>query len=170
MPQASGESYSPPGGRARSNLRNVSEVPHIPVLPISPRRRRDQRESSPLLADAGVGAHRSPRSRAVARASLTNTMYEEAAHQAKLQRHEAVRQTRELYEQCERLVMTGRFSREQLLQHRMVRQLSERERNLLLRAHEASVSAREEANPRGVRHMRTWEESSASQKGRCVVL
>ncbi|EXJ92830.1 hypothetical protein A1O3_01384 [Capronia epimyces CBS 606.96] len=173
-----------PNGRiqAHGNLRDVREVPHIPQLPPSPPSRRAIRRKasmSPLVSNAGVGKpRRASRSRAspspISPLRAHNAgSYSEVRKAAHLQRQIEVRRRRELYEDCERLLASRRYTKDELLHHRLILQLPERERERLFLEHEARVRLRD---PQADKRRKGWEEKydeyrlQQKRKSRCNVM
>ncbi|EXJ91214.1 hypothetical protein A1O1_04324 [Capronia coronata CBS 617.96] len=170
--------------QARGNVRDFREIPHIPQLPASPppaRRRRGSTPLSPMAHDSGISKQRRPsrNGRLVSPSPVlplyndyngraANTTYSEAQKAAHLQRQLEVRRRRELYEECEKLLASRRYNKEELLRHHLIQQLPEQEQELLFHRHEAKLRANDPQalRPRKRREQRYDRHSLEQQQQR----
>ncbi|KIX02860.1 uncharacterized protein Z518_08803 [Rhinocladiella mackenziei CBS 650.93] len=147
------------GPRFYSNLRDVRKVPHIPQMTGSPRGRRSPR--SPLRADAGISKGHSPRTIRARYPPPRSSSYTEAARQSRLQHQAEIRRRRELYEECEKLLDSGRYTHAQLMRHRLIMQLADEERELMFFQHEQRIRRTE---------CRCAAPRRGEKKSRCTVM
>ena len=152
------ESIDMPDARSRrgseeprfySNMRNVSEIPHIPQFASSRGRRGS---GSPFVTNAGVSKHSNGR----------KASYTEVQREALYQRQADVRSKRQHFQQCERLVASGRYSHNKLTRHPLIQQLSEQDRFSLL--YDAEQREREREGERRSRRR------DGGHKSRCIVM
>ncbi|KAI1618168.1 hypothetical protein EDD36DRAFT_459823 [Exophiala viscosa] len=145
------ESINMPSARSRrgseeprfySNMRNISEIPHMPQFASSHGRR----------GSAGISKHGNAR----------KASYSEVQREATYQRQADVRSKRHHYQQCERLVASGRYSQNELSDHPLIQQLSEQDRFTLF--YDAEQREREREGERRSRRR------GDGQKSRCVVM
>ncbi|KIW91515.1 uncharacterized protein Z519_07481 [Cladophialophora bantiana CBS 173.52] len=168
--------YSPTNGRGYGygNVYEMSDIPPnlIPGIPTntSPTRRRNDR--SPLLYDgAGVSKRRKPSYPSARRISPTqakaphnspSTCYGEASQAATRQKQAASRAYRDIRDDVERMIQTGRHSREEIMRTAKFASLNERDQRDLLWQYGDKLQARENA-PEGKREGRTKRDA-------CVVM
>jgi len=149
MPARRQSSHS--SDKFKATIKDYAEIPEIPVLPPTPRRSTRQRtptRTGPLeYRPPAVFASSSSRNPKVSNDRVrkqrapTPPSYdmEEAHRQARLQDQQRIIENRALRDKCRDLIESGRYTEEQVRQHRVFLQLPRAEQDELIHSYKASL-------------------------------